>query len=170
LAACSRSHRRATSSGSTSTPITMKIPRMQRSTGSFGRPIICLKRFRNFRKRSINPQGIFPLGVNHADAGGADRRDHRHRRNTRNTRNGTLDWPCQPGGTVPGVSSVTGPESIYLSHGFQRIAARAGLPGLRFHDCRHAHATEMLWQGIHSSSVFNRTQDLPMFSFWSVAL
>lgn len=43
-----------------------------------------------------------------------------------------------------------------LSHAFTRIAYRAGLQGVRFHDLRHTHATLMLQQGIHPKIVSER--------------
>ena len=36
-----------------------------------------------------------------------------------------------------------------LTHSWQALVARAGLPRVRFHDLRHAHATHMLASGIH---------------------
>jgi len=46
------------------------------------------------------------------------------------------------------------PNSI--SHGFRKIAARVGLPDLRFHDLRHTHATLLLKQGVHPKIVSER--------------
>jgi len=43
-----------------------------------------------------------------------------------------------------------------LSHAFAKIAARAGLPGVRLHDLRHTHATLMLRQGVHPKVVQER--------------
>lgn len=37
----------------------------------------------------------------------------------------------------------------HLSHTFGRIARRAGLPGIRLHDLRHAYATALLAAGVH---------------------
>ncbi|NVM23772.1 MAG: tyrosine-type recombinase/integrase [Desulfobacterales bacterium] len=37
-----------------------------------------------------------------------------------------------------------------------RIARKAGLQGVRFHDVRHTHATLMLQQGIHPKIVQER--------------
>lgn len=39
---------------------------------------------------------------------------------------------------------------------FRRIAKRAGLPRIRFHDLRHAHATQLLRQGTHPKVVQER--------------
>lgn len=50
--------------------------------------------------------------------------------------------------------SLLRPDSI--SHGFRKIAARAGLPALRFHDLRHTHATLLLKQGVHPKIVSER--------------
>jgi integrase len=38
----------------------------------------------------------------------------------------------------------------------KRIAARAGVPPIRFHDLRHTHATMMLVQGVHPKMVSER--------------
>jgi len=43
-----------------------------------------------------------------------------------------------------------------VSHMFAKIARRAGLKGVRFHDLRHTHATLMLKQGIHPKIVSER--------------
>ena len=43
-----------------------------------------------------------------------------------------------------------------LSHAFNKIAARAGLGGVRLHDTRHTHATLMLRQGVHPKVVQER--------------
>lgn len=55
---------------------------------------------------------------------------------------------CHPDG------SPLRPNSI--SHGFRKIAARVGLPALRFHDLRHTHATLLLKQGVHPKIVSER--------------
>ena len=39
-----------------------------------------------------------------------------------------------------------------LSSGWYRFCRRRGLPNVRFHDLRHAHATLMLLQGVHPRS------------------
>lgn len=36
-----------------------------------------------------------------------------------------------------------------ISHAFAKITCRAGLPGIRFHDLRHTHASLMLQNGVH---------------------
>lgn len=43
-----------------------------------------------------------------------------------------------------------------LSGGWRRTLRHAGLPPVRFHDLRHAHATLMLQQGIHPKIVSER--------------
>jgi integrase len=43
-----------------------------------------------------------------------------------------------------------------LSAAWPRLLARAGLPHVRFHDLRHAHATLMLLQGVHPKVVSER--------------
>ena len=43
-----------------------------------------------------------------------------------------------------------------VTHQFAKIAAKAGVPGLRFHDLRHAHATVLLSQGINPKVVQER--------------
>jgi integrase len=36
-----------------------------------------------------------------------------------------------------------------LTHEWKRLVAKTGLPKIRFHDLRHAHATHMLASGVH---------------------
>jgi len=43
-----------------------------------------------------------------------------------------------------------------FSSGWFRFCKRAGLPHVRFHDLRHAHATLMLLQGVHPKVVSER--------------
>ena len=43
-----------------------------------------------------------------------------------------------------------------VTHAFARIALRAGLGGIRFHDLRHSHASLMLRRGIHPKIVSER--------------
>jgi integrase len=43
-----------------------------------------------------------------------------------------------------------------LSSGWYRLLKRSGLPHVRFHDLRHAHATLMLLQGVHPKVVSER--------------
>ena len=43
-----------------------------------------------------------------------------------------------------------------VSHTFSRIARNAGLPQMRFHDTRHAHASLMLRNGVHPKIVSER--------------
>ncbi len=40
-----------------------------------------------------------------------------------------------------------------VTHAFNALARRIGLDGLRFHDLRHAHATQLLRQGVHPKIV-----------------
>jgi integrase len=43
-----------------------------------------------------------------------------------------------------------------LSAAWPKFLRRAGLPHVRFHDLRHAHATLMLMQGVHPKIVSER--------------
>jgi integrase len=43
-----------------------------------------------------------------------------------------------------------------FSTAWSRLLVRAGLPHVRFHDLRHAHATLMLLQGVHPKVVSER--------------
>ena len=43
-----------------------------------------------------------------------------------------------------------------LSSGWYSFLKRSGLPHVRFHDLRHAHATLMLLQGVHPKVVSER--------------
>jgi integrase len=43
-----------------------------------------------------------------------------------------------------------------LRRSWLRVVEAAGLPGLRIHDMRHAHATIMLGQGVHPKIVSER--------------
>jgi integrase len=43
-----------------------------------------------------------------------------------------------------------------LSSNWRGFLARSGLPHVRFHDLRHAHATLMLLQGVHPKVVSER--------------
>jgi integrase len=36
-----------------------------------------------------------------------------------------------------------------LTHAWQQMVSKSGLPRVRFHDLRHAHATHMLSSGVH---------------------
>ena len=53
-----------------------------------------------------------------------------------------------------GDGSALNPDT--LSSGWARFLSRAGLPHVRFHDLRHAHATLMLQQGVHPKIVSQR--------------
>lgn len=53
-----------------------------------------------------------------------------------------------------GDGSPVNPDT--LSSGFTGILRRSGLPHVRFHDLRHAHATLMLQQGVHPKIVSER--------------
>lgn len=46
------------------------------------------------------------------------------------------------------------PETV--SRAWQNLAARCGLPAIRFHDARHSHATLLLKQGVHPKIVQER--------------
>jgi len=43
-----------------------------------------------------------------------------------------------------------------LTTGFRRLAKKAGLKGIRLHDLRHSHATQLLMQGVHPKVVSER--------------
>jgi integrase len=45
---------------------------------------------------------------------------------------------------------------VNLSSAWPKFLRRAGLPHVRFHDLRHAHATLMLLQGVHPKVVSER--------------
>ena len=53
-----------------------------------------------------------------------------------------------------GDGSPLNPDT--LSAGWYRFLKRSGLPHIRFHDLRHAHATLMLLQGVHPKVVSER--------------
>jgi len=53
-----------------------------------------------------------------------------------------------------GDGSALNPDT--LSAGWARFLRLAGLPHVRFHDLRHAHATLMLQQGVHPKIVSER--------------
>jgi integrase len=53
-----------------------------------------------------------------------------------------------------GDGSPLNPDT--LSSGWYRFLKRSGLPHIRFHDLRHAHATLMLLQGVHPKVVSER--------------
>ena len=53
-----------------------------------------------------------------------------------------------------GDGSPVNPDT--LSAGWARFLRRQGLPPVRFHDLRHAHATLMLTQGVHPKVVSER--------------
>jgi integrase len=53
-----------------------------------------------------------------------------------------------------GNGSPLNPDT--LSSGWYRFLKRSGLPHIRFHDLRHAHATLMLLQGVHPKVVSER--------------
>lgn len=55
---------------------------------------------------------------------------------------------CSPDGSPLLPNSVT--------HAFIKTVRRCGLPGIRFHDLRHTHASLMLKQGIHPKVVQER--------------
>ena len=53
-----------------------------------------------------------------------------------------------------GDGSAVNPAN--LSAAWPKFLRRAGLPHVRFHDLRHAHATLMLMQGVHPKIVSER--------------
>ena len=53
-----------------------------------------------------------------------------------------------------GLGSPLGPENVLRT--WYGVVEAAGLPGLRVHDLRHAHATLMLGKGIHPKIVSER--------------
>src|SRR5207247_7634261 len=53
-----------------------------------------------------------------------------------------------------GDGSPVNPDT--LSSGWYRFLKRSGLPHIRFHDLRHAHATLMLLQAVHPKAVSER--------------
>ncbi|MDZ4247608.1 MAG: site-specific integrase, partial [Dehalococcoidia bacterium] len=55
---------------------------------------------------------------------------------------------CQPDGKPFLPDSIT--------QAWRNLVKRAGLNGIRFHDCRHTHASLMLKQGIHPKIVQER--------------
>ena len=55
---------------------------------------------------------------------------------------------CQPDGTPIHPDSLSGL--------FERLANRAGLPRIRFHDLRHTHASLALAAGVHPKVVSER--------------
>ena len=60
-----------------------------------------------------------------------------------------LDLACCAADGRPWVPSS-------LTHAFTALASRIGLDGLRFHDLRHTHATQLLRQGVHPKIVSER--------------
>lgn len=60
-----------------------------------------------------------------------------------------LDLACCAGDGRPWLPSS-------LTHAFTTLASRIGLDGLRFHDLRHTHATQLLRQGVHPKIVSER--------------
>lgn len=51
-----------------------------------------------------------------------------------------------------------GPSSRSISFGFARLLANmpASFPGIRFHDLRHSHATQLLREGVHAKVISER--------------
>jgi len=54
------------------------------------------------------------------------------------------------------LACMFGRLSIPMSSVLQAFLIKAGLPRVRFHDLRHAHATLMLQQGVHPKIVSER--------------
>ena len=78
----------------------------------------------------------------------------RQRANQQQRRQDCADW--QEHGLVAdrGDGGPINPDT--LSSGWRRFLKQNGLPHLRFHDLRHAHATLMLLQGVHPKVVSER--------------
>jgi integrase len=77
----------------------------------------------------------------------------KHRQDVRREEIGSR-W-CEAGLLVDrGDGGPVNPDS--LSAGWSRFPRTQGLPPLRFHDLRHAHATLLLVQGVHPKSVSER--------------
>jgi integrase len=53
-----------------------------------------------------------------------------------------------------GISQPLSPWTV--SADFRRVIAELGLPRTRFHDLRHAHATQLLSVGVHVKAVSER--------------
>ncbi len=56
---------------------------------------------------------------------------------------------CQPDGKPLRANNI-------VRRDFRRVLQRAGLPRIRFHDLRHAHATLLLREGVHPKVVQER--------------
>jgi integrase len=54
-----------------------------------------------------------------------------------------------------------------LTHEFTYLVGRAGLKGVRFHDLRHSHATQLLAKGVHPRSFKNALAILQSRSRWT---
>jgi integrase len=77
----------------------------------------------------------------------------KHRQDVRREEIGSR-W-CEAGLLVDrGDGGPVNPDS--LSAGWSRFPRTHGLPPLRLHDLRHAHATLLLVQGVHPKSVSER--------------
>jgi integrase len=63
-------------------------------------------------------------------------------------------WTCSELVIDAGDGSPVNPDS--MSSAWRFLVARAGLPHVRFHDLRHAHATLLLCQGVHPKVVSER--------------
>ena len=53
-----------------------------------------------------------------------------------------------------GIGEPLSPWTV--SADFRRVVAELGLPRTRFHDLRHAHATQLLSAGVHVKAVSER--------------
>ena len=67
-----------------------------------------------------------------------------------------LERPGPPSGVVVDGTDGSLMHPDALTNSWRRYVAKAGLPHLRFHDLRHAHATLMLLQGVHPKVVSER--------------
>src|SRR5439155_11007383 len=64
------------------------------------------------------------------------------------------DWICSDLVIERGDGSPVNPDS--MSSAWRFLVIRSGLPHVRFHDLRHAHATLLLCQGVHPKVVSER--------------
>lgn len=78
----------------------------------------------------------------------------RHRKDQSSRRKQSSSWVDLDLIIDSGDGSPMNPDT--LSSGWYRFLKRSGLPHIRFHDLRHAHATLMLLQGVHPKVVSER--------------
>jgi integrase len=67
-----------------------------------------------------------------------------------------LERPLEPSTVVFGTPDGSPMLPNTLTHGYAKIAKRAGIVGVRLHDMRHTHASLMLRQGVHPKIVQER--------------